>query len=372
MCYSLVQVAAQAAPILMQRRSWVRFWGPVLALGGVVAALPGCSASNDVASCTSKSCPGYPLDEAGAQPIESSTTFDIATPVDDSGPTRSLLCGTTGCFPGNRSACGVNPSDAAGYDIPASDANDGASEAADAAPSDVAHDAQDGTLTEITDGAVSTDGSEPFDAPLDMGSTDEPRVSQSCYILPAEAGPGVVTQCAPVGQVGEGGACEDSSDCIGLYGCVDVGDDDKGVCRAVSCALPIICPPGFFYRRASLRVNGATRGNLQVPVCVPNERCTPLSTPNPCTKPLEECAVVGSQGETGCVIPGPRKQGETCDEDDRCAHGLLCSKFNNQCVRLCHVAADVSECAGGSCQGGNQSIPDGFGICVGEIPDASP
>jgi hypothetical protein len=257
----------------------------------------------------------------------------------------------------------VNPTgDAAGYDYPFSDGGDSASDGPEGGFSDATSDA---SAT-----ADAGDESSTSDAPTDVGTTDEPRVTQSCYIQPGEGGAGVTTQCAPAGSVGEGGACEDSSDCVALDACVEI--DGKGVCRPVSCALPIICPPGSFYQEEKLRVAGAGTA-LSIPVCLPNDHCTPLATQNPCSHQFEVCAVVGSQGETACIQPGPGKQGDTCDETPtkRCAKGLLCSKFNNQCVRLCHVAADVNECVGGTCQGGNKAIPEGFGICVGEIPDAS-
>jgi len=352
----------------MQRIFSAKRLGGLVAIRWLLAALPGC-ASDEVASCTARSCGDDPQLGDVNLTKDNSRTFEDATPV-DSGPSRSALCGTMGCFPGNPSACGVNPTNDSGFIYNFSDGSDAAEtdepSAADAASSDATTDA--GTKEDAADASSTTDA--PSDAPNDMGASDEPRVSQSCYIQPGDGGSGVATLCGPVGQVAECRACDDSSDCVALDACVDV--DGQGVCRPVSCALPISCPPGSFYQEAKLRVTGVASA-LSVPVCLPNDKCTPLSEPNPCTRGLEECAVVGSQGETACILPGPGKQGDTCDDTPtkRCAKGLLCSKFNNQCVRLCHVGADVNECVGGTCQGGNKSIPEGFGICVGEIPDAS-
>jgi hypothetical protein len=348
----------------MRRFPGITLLGGLLAAGWLAASsVPGCAATDASVPCTGLSCNDYP--ETGGTvliPKEVGTSEDAASP-GDSGPSRSVLCGTSGCFPGNRSACGVNPSDAAGFYDPFADADAGEATANDAesGSSDAMNDAS------ASDGAA--DVTSTSDAPDDVGSSDEPRVSQSCYIQRAEAGNGVTTQCGPVGSVPEGGACQDSSDCVALNACVEI--DGKAVCRPVSCALPINCPPGSFYQEEPLRIAGASSG-LAVPVCLPNDHCTPLSDPNPCTQPGEVCAVVGSQGETSCIKPGPGKQGDTCDETPtkRCGEGLLCSKFNNQCVRLCHVSADVNECAV-RCQGGTKSIPEGFGICVGEFPDAS-
>jgi hypothetical protein len=348
----------------MQRYLSITWLGGLLAAGWLVAALPGCSASDSgLASCTSRSCDGYSQTGGNAIiPKETGPTNETAPPA-DSGPSRNPLCGTIGCFPGFRNACGVNPTDAAGFDYTFSDGGDSAA-------SDSPESSSSDATADVSISEASTDEASTSDAPSDAGSTDEPRVSQSCYIGRGDAGPGVTTQCAPVGSVPEGGECQDSSDCVELNACVEVAR--KGVCRPVSCALPIICRPGTYYREVTLRIGGMS-SNLSVPVCLPNDHCIPLTEPSPCSEPLEVCAVVGSQGETACIVPGPGKQGDDCDErtNKGCAKGLLCSKFNNQCVRLCHVSADVNECVGGICQGGNKSIPEGFGICVGEIPDAS-
>jgi hypothetical protein len=122
---------------------------------------------------------------------------------------------------------------------------------------------------------------------------------------------------------------------------------------------------GTYYQEALLRVNGATRSDLAVPVCLPTDNCTLLASPNPCPAG-KVCAVVGSEGETTCLEPGSAKVNEPCDETSRCSEGLLCSKFSNQCVKICHVDAGPIDCPTGTCQGGNRSLPDGFGICVGQ------
>ena len=199
------------------------------------------------------------------------------------------------------------------------------------------------------------------DRAADVGTSDEPRIVQSCYIRPASTG--VVTECAPVGPGALGSACNDSRDCGALLACIEV--DQRAVCRAVSCALPAVCPRGTYYQEAPLRVNGATRADIAVPVCLPVDNCTLLTQPSPC--PFGKvCAVVGSEGETTCLEPGAGKVGELCDETSRCAEGLLCSRFSNQCVKICRIDAMPPDCPTGTCQGGNASLPDGFGICVGQ------
>jgi hypothetical protein len=226
---------------------------------------------------------------------------------------------------------------------------------------DVAADVMDASPPPMPD-ASSPDAARPdvaTDTATDMGTSDEPRIVQSCYIRPAPTG--VVTECAPVGTGAEGSACNDSHDCGPLLVCVEV--DQKTACRAVYCALPPVCLRGTYYQEAPLRVNGLTRLDINVPVCLPVDKCTLLAQPNPCPAG-KVCAVVGSEGDTTCLPPGPAKLGEPCDETDRCGEGLLCSR-SNQCVKICHIASSES-CPTGTCQGGNRSLPDGFGICVGQ------
>jgi hypothetical protein len=334
----------------------------------------------------------------------------------DSGMSRSPLCGTTGCFPGNWNACGPAPF-AAPTLLPAlmaddaSDSNDDATDAtgdagadggdapgsADAASDaclDRSHDGSSGDVSvdsgppDATEDAVGepqpdatedagnpTDGGSPptpdasgtdsggrRDATGDIGSSDEPPISQSCYVKPGATG--VITECAPIGPGLAGDPCNDSHECGPLLACIEV--DQRAVCRPVYCALPPTCMKRTYYQEAPLRVNGITRRELNVPVCLPVDDCTLLATPNPCANG-KICAVVGSEGETTCIEPGPAKVGDKCDESKRCGEGLFCSKFANECVKICHVGqVDSLDCNTGTCQGGNRSLPDGLGICVGQ------
>ena len=210
---------------------------------------------------------------------------------------------------------------------------------------------------------VSRDGS--GGAPSDAASNDEPKVPQSCYVKLGAAG--VVTECSPAGAGVAGDACDDSSACGAGLACVDVSQ--KTVCRPFSCAVPVQCTAGSFYQEAPLRVLGVTDTTIKVPVCLPNDHCELLAVPNPCAPGLV-CAVVGNLGETSCIAPGTAKVDEPCDDTNRCAEGLICSKLKNQCLKICHVASPPAmECPGGACQGGNLSLPKDFGICVGSSAD---
>jgi len=318
-------------------------------VGSAVLALA-CGASGDelVSDCTNGAC----IFDSGVD--RSKDDSPVSPPFDDAPPdvelTRSPLCGSAGCFPGNLSACGPPPAVDGSYYPPVQQQVDAGEEgnAADAEQRDGSSEASD----------ASTDGPD-----AGSGTSDASKPPQSCYIKRSEADGGVVTTCAPVGPGTAGADCVDSSECGALLACVAVRQRAK--CHLVSCGLPISCPPGTYYQTTPLVVDGQPA--FAVPVCLPPDNCTLLALS---TCPMNEvCAVVGSEGETSCIQPGTAKVGEWCDDANRCDVGLLCSKLTNKCLKICHIGSN-SECsAGGTCQGGIRSVPMGFGICVGQDPD---
>jgi hypothetical protein len=193
-------------------------------------------------------------------------------------------------------------------------------------------------------------------------------VAQSCYVVPTASS--VSAMCAPAGPEPVDGACRNSTDCNVLLACVQV--DGTNRCETFSCGLHPSCSPGTYYAVKPLVVDGVARTATSVPVCLPNLPCMLLQSPSVCVAG-KVCAVVGSQGETSCVTPGSAKQNEWCDEANACAEGLVCAirpdRSQDKCLKLCHIEQGATECPGGTCQGGNKAIPDGFGICVGDSAD---
>jgi hypothetical protein len=345
------------------------FAGAIFALG--VAA---CSASGDGLGRLGCPISSYnciaPGPDSGAD-APSPPQPDAAS--SDAAASRSSLCGVVGCFPGNPSACGATPEpDAATWwtraevDATFDDAQ------TENAPShaDASEDASRADASPVADsGPAPPDGSVILpDARADVGATDEPKPQRSCYVRPADGVPGtkVVSECAPVGPGSVGSDCQDSSDCGAGLGCVDV--KGKSTCREFSCALPTSCSKGSFYQLAALRVSGATLADVKVPVCLPTDNCDLMADAKACPSG-QVCAVVGSEGDTTCIVQGTAKLGEPCDDLNFCAQGLVCSKLKNQCLKICRTSAGASECPGGACQGGNRSVPEGFGICVGTTGD---
>src|SRR2546423_10390793 len=194
----------------MRRNLSIPRWQYLLAASGLAAAVAGCSASGDglVSLCNE--------DERGIciRPAVDADKRDasLAPPASedagafDAGMSRSPLCGTVGCFPGNPSACGATPPGDGGmtHFVAADDAGDVLDLDATGIGTDV-------SVTMPSDAAldVSRDGS--GGAPSDAASNDEPKVPQSCYVKLGAAG--VVTECSPAGAGAAGDACDDSSAC---------------------------------------------------------------------------------------------------------------------------------------------------------------
>jgi hypothetical protein len=373
--------------------------------GGIAAAIgvAGC-ASVEVSSlpCPFDANPCVPPHyDAGAD------GYGFPPPLDatqqEAAVTRNPLCGTVGCFPGTTPCVTTTPSDAGSQPEHVDDAapisnadaasdsvsyRDGGSEGGpsddgssdggspvvspDASVYDASSDAggHDASISSDSAPAPAADGSADasvrYDAPIDVGATDEPTPPQSCIIRPM--GATVVTRCVPIGAGGDGDACEDSSECGQSLACVDV--DGTPTCRPFSCQVPAQCLPKSYYQVEPLRESGVTMGDVMVPVCVPTVPCELLAKPSSCKKQGQVCAIVGGEGDTTCVFPGTGKLGDPCDDPmNACGEGLVCSKLKNQCLQICHVGAGATECPGGRCEGGNRSLPPGFGICVGSSID---
>jgi hypothetical protein len=311
-------------------------------------------------------------------PPSDATVQDVAAP-------RNPLCGTSGCLPDNPTACGAppppadsgTPGDIVGQDAGSADANgDGAAAVTASDASDVSSDGGRSDASVSSDGAPGVGGDASHETSTetrvdaDAGSTEEPKPPMppmSCYVLPS--GSSVATKCGAVGAGNVGDPCNDSHDCGLSLACVEV--DGLPTCRRFSCAVPADCAAQTYYQLEPLRVSGVTMKDVRVPVCVPTVPCELLAATDagPCGKDGRVCGVVGTHGDTTCVVPGTGKLGDPCDDPmNACAEGLVCSKLKNQCLQICHV--NSTECPGGTCQGGNRSLPDGFGICVGSIVDA--
>ena len=136
----------------------------LLSLRVVAAALCGavmaaCSANGDnaVSDCTLGACEG-PTDAARAS-ITVSPRAPKPLPTVDTGPTRNLLCGVSGCDPGNVSACGVPVVDGGPYGFPTGDAQVGDAKDADSLVGDAGQDG--GPTSAVNRDADATQESSP-------------------------------------------------------------------------------------------------------------------------------------------------------------------------------------------------------------------
>jgi len=103
---------------------------------------------------------------------------------------------------------------------------------------------------------------------------------------------------------------------------------------------PAHCPrvPGrqLFYQLAPLSRCGLTLINVNIPVCLPNDRCELLSSTTRVSDRVRG-ARRRKGSETSCVHTGTAKPGDACDDARRCAEGLICSSHEPVPPNL-HVA----------------------------------
>jgi hypothetical protein len=201
----------------------------------------------------------------------------------------------------------------------------------------------------------------------EAGSDAGPFPQWACRIQGREASRHAV--CAKAGSGLSGAPCVSSADCAIGHACTE----DAGVaqCRALCCNGSETCETGRYCAERPQREETEETGDgLMVPACVLADDCS-LADPYPCGAGTckcptgTACTVVRADGTTSCVKPGTGKAGDPCP----CAWGHICSEPTGKCMKLCVTASP--DCGGGRCQGGNATLPEGWGVCVGAKPGDS-
>jgi hypothetical protein len=143
--------------------------------------------------------------------------------------------------------------------------------------------------------------------------------------------------CGLAGSSDIGEPCLRASDCMPGQGCVA-----PGVCRPYCCGDLEACPVDTYCAPREL-------ADGDVPASLTGARPTD-----------ETCTIVRVDGTTSCVTPGDGKLDEPCP----CAAGYVCSTGVNRCLKMCRIGTRDDCPPAHTCQGGSNSYPDGFGICV--------
>lgn len=208
---------------------------------------------------------------------------------------------------------------------------------------------------------VAEDGGDdggPGYPPPDLGADASPPAHSpfGCYVTSSSSGPS--SQCLPAGKGEAGAPCVASKDCAPGFACVGV--ENAAQCRPYCCESPEACPAQSFCTERPLRDSD---GQLEVPVCAPADNCNlaeqyPCPSGSTCTCPAETACMVVREKTTSCVAPGSGKEGEPCP----CAWGYVCSKANNQCLKLCQWTSASPECGSETCVS-VPYLPDGWGVC---------
>jgi hypothetical protein len=178
-----------------------------------------------------------------------------------------------------------------------------------------------------------------------------------------------IRSCEPQGQGQELGPCFSPSDCADGLTCV--GEGGSGICRRYCCTAASCGANGFCELGQELGTE------LEVPVCARLTVCSTLD-PYPCPEGKvcpcgseRVCAVVKSDGRTGCVVPGQGQEGDDCAgyHQGECAAGFVCSSTLG-CLRICQLG-EVAACGSQAiCQAPADFAP-GLGVCVGASESAS-
>jgi hypothetical protein len=178
----------------------------------------------------------------------------------------------------------------------------------------------------------------------------------SCRIVATNSGPSA--QCKTAGNNEDGDPCATAADCAPGLGCVATGSG-ASVCHPYCCGDIDACPESSYCAPAILAEDAASAKPLQIPVCVPSTPCTLLKDMS--CPPDKTCTVVRGDGTTSCIDRGPGKLDEPCP----CDAGYMCSTLKNKCLKLCQSGGN--DCPSGMvCQGGSDSFPPNFGVCVGQ------
>ncbi len=215
----------------------------------------------------------------------------------------------------------------------------------------------------------------------DLGQGDQGdagcQEGQSCQVVRSTA---VIarTACGTTGQAHEGEACGGdvvtavdggdgglpASDCGPGLACVRLAPNAPGQCQRYCCLFSTACQPGYWCAQRPFFESVGAPFSQQVPVCIKGDGCTllePGQCPNTANEDLAPVCVLAAPQTTACDVIGPNngREGQDCP----CAEGYACIAATKTCRKICHLGAD-SECPSGTCTGGGDVLPPGFGLCV--------
>lgn len=210
----------------------------------------------------------------------------------------------------------------------------------------------------------------PHDPENPPSSTTPPadRRPLACQIV--RASEAVEPRCVRSGKAVDGEACQGVyadkdgsllSDCAPGFACVRRADDGSGSvgqCRPY-CCFGGGCGPGTWCTQRRLFESNPKQDPLFVPICAPTDNCALLET-GVCPAGLA-CVLVADR-TTSCDVPGKGVDDEPCP----CAEGFACALGTKTCRQICRLGAE-NTCSKGSCVGGGDALPVGFGLCVSGV-----
>ncbi len=166
--------------------------------------------------------------------------------------------------------------------------------------------------------------------------------------------------CVEPTRGARGTPCTTTETCGAGLACFRSTAGAAGVCDRVCCPGGADCPASEVCGGDGALVDGTVTswGRCLAPLA-----CTLLE---PMTCPdREACYVVGSGGETACLVAGTAIEGDACASPNDCAAGLVCAgAFERACARLCRLGGVEERCGAAEMCVRQAYTPDGVGVCV--------
>ena len=177
------------------------------------------------------------------------------------------------------------------------------------------------------------------------GETCALRGEEAACVVPARGGRG--EPCTNVESCGTGLACFRT-------------DGRAGVCDRVCCPGAASCSGTEVCGGDGVLVDGTISSWGR---CLAPRACALLE--DAACPDREACYVVGSGGETECLLAGTALEGDACAAPNDCASGLVCAgAFERACARLCRLGLMEDPCGAGAMCVRQAYTPETVGVCV--------
>jgi len=169
-----------------------------------------------------------------------------------------------------------------------------------------------------------------------------------------------VASCVAPTSGARGAACTTTEACGTGLACFRTARGAVGVCDRVCCPGGTDCAAPEVCGGDGALVDGTVSSWGR---CLAPRTCTLLEVTS--CPDREACYVVGSEGQTECLVAGTAIEGDACAAPNDCAVGLVCAgAFGRACARLCRLGLMEDPCGAGAMCVRQAYTPESIGVCV--------